>query len=323
MSLKKVIACIKKNKSFLIATHTNPEGDALGSELAFYNLVKSLGKEAVIVNEDNLPYGYEFLPGKELMKKFGKNTQNIKFSVFVVLDCSDLKRTGEVYRLNADNKPTLNIDHHISNINFGTINWVKPHASCTCEMVYEIYKAMRLPIDKDTAIALYTGIMADTGSFHYSNTSAFAHKIAAELLKYKLDVREIYRSVYENMPFADMKLLVEILPTIRRSFGGKAVWFEVKKDTLKKRKKISIDLAEHLLTFARAIKGAEVALIFKENFVKDSEVRVNFRSQGKVDVNKIAQMFGGGGHKAASGATLHGKIETIRNKVLAKVKVAL
>jgi phosphoesterase RecJ-like protein len=323
VSLKKVIACIKKNNRFLITAHTNPEGDALGSELAFYNLVRSLGKEAVIVNEDNLPYGHEFLPGGETIKKFGRDTKNIKFDVFVVLDCSDLKRTGEVYRLNADNKTILNIDHHISNINFGAVNWVRPYASCACEMVYEIYKVMRLPIDKDTAIALYTGIMADTGSFRYSNTSAFTHKVAAELLKHKLDVRQIYRSIYENMPFADAKLLAEILPTIKRSFGGKVVWFEVKKSILKKRKKISIDLTEHLLTFARAIKGAEVALIFKENFVTDSEIRINFRSQGKVDVNKIAQEFGGGGHKAAAGATVHGKIETIRNKVLAKVKEAL
>lgn len=321
MSLKKAVACVKRNKKFLITSHTNLEGDALGSELAFYNLVKKLGKSAVVVNEDNLPYGYDFIPHKDKLIKYKDNLRGIKFDCFVVLDASDLTRTGEVYRLNLKApKTVLNIDHHISNRWFGDINWVEPTAASCSEMIYKLYKAMHVPFDKDTALLLYTGIVTDTGSFRYSNTSSMTHKAASELLKFKLDVAQIYKSVYENIPFEEMKLLSRILPGMKREAGGRIIWFQIKQDILKN-KKLSFDLSEQLLTFGRAIKDAEVVVLFKENLGAKNEIRINLRSQGKVDVNKIAQLFGGGGHKTASGATVKGStIDQVRRRVLAKIK---
>lgn len=321
MGLGKAVACIKRNKRFLITAHTNLEGDALGAELGFLNLVKKLGKQGVIVNEDDIPYGYDFLPGKNYIKKLNRKTIRTKFDCFVVLDCSDLNRTGEVYRINRD-KQILNIDHHISNRMFADVNWVDPHASSASEMVYKLFKKMRVALDKESAVALYTGILADTGSFHYSNTSSFTHKAASELLKFNLDIPFIFKNLYENIPFADMKLLAKVLPTIRRGQKGRIAWFQIKRKMLK-RGKIYIDLTENLLSFARAVKDVEVAVLFKENLGVRSEIRINLRSQGKVDVNKVAQYFGGGGHKAAAGATIKGKIEQVRKKVLAKIKESL
>lgn len=322
MSLKKLIACIKSNKNFLITTHTNLEGDALGSELAFYRLLKRLGKGATIINEDDLPYGYDFLPDIKNIKKFKPNIKDVAFDCFVVLDCSDLKRTGGVYRLNTDNKPTLNIDHHISNEKFGDVNWVEPNISSSCEMIYRLYKTLRIPFDKDTATLLYAGILTDTGSFHYPNTTGLTHQAVSELLRYDLDIVQIYKNVYENIPFQDMKLLSKILPTIRRQLKGKIAWFQIKKNLLKN-KKISFDLTEHILGFARAIKDVEVAVLFKENLGTKDEVRVNLRSQGKIDVNRIARFFGGGGHKTAAGCTIIGRTEEVRKKVLKKIKESL
>lgn len=319
MSLKKVVACLKRNKKFLITSHTNLEGDALGSELAFYRLLKKLGKTASIINEDELPYGYDFLPGINKIRKFKKNFKNIKFDCFVVLDCSDLKRTGEVYKLNLGHQPILNIDHHISNERFGDINWVESDSSSCCEMIYKLYKRLGLGLERNAAISLYVGMLTDTGSFHYSNTTSFTHKVASELLKYNLDARKIYHYVYENIPFVDMQLLGKILSAIKRGLSGKIAWFQVKRNMLKN-KKLSFDLAEYLLSFARAIKDVEVAVLFKENLGVRDEIRVNFRSQGKVDVNKIAKVFGGGGHRTASGATIKGKIDSVRKKVLTKIK---
>ncbi|MDD4980394.1 MAG: bifunctional oligoribonuclease/PAP phosphatase NrnA [Candidatus Omnitrophica bacterium] len=318
MSLKKVIACIRRNKAFLITSHTNMEGDALGSELAFYQLLKKLNKSAVIVNEDNLPPEYIFLPRKEKIIKYRDNLTPVRFDCFVTLDCSDLSRTGEVYRLNRVKKPILNIDHHISNNNFGGVNWVEPKASSCSEMVYKLYQAMRVPLDVHSATALYTGIVADTGSFRYSNTSAFTHKAVSKLLKFKLDIPGIYKHIYEDIPYEDMKLLSKILPGMRREAEGKLIWFEVRQKML--RKTFSFDISEYILSFGRAIKGAEVVVLFKENLGVKDEIRMNFRSQGKVDVNKIAQCFGGGGHKTASGATTHGRIDDVRRKVLAKIR---
>lgn len=322
MSLEKCIECIKRNKRFLITSHVGLEGDALGSELAFYNLIKKLGKDAAIINEDGIPYGYDFLPGRNNAKEFNRQAKTIKFDCLVALDCSDLKRTGEVYMLNEKHRPVLNIDHHISNRLFGDCNWVDPYASCTCEMIYKLYKKLQVPLDRDTAIALYTGIVTDTGSFHYSNTTSFTHKAVSELLKFNLDIPQIYKSVYENIPFADMKLLVKVLPNMMRESKGRIAWFQIKRGVLK-RHKISIDLTDQLLSFARAIKDVEVVVLFKENLGSRDEIRINLRSQGKVDVNKIAQFFCGGGHKTAAGATVKGKIEQVRKRVLAKIKDSL
>lgn len=322
MSLKSAAEFVKKQNNFLITAHTNPEGDALGSEIAFYMLLKKLGKSAVMVNEDGIPYGYTFLPEVNSIKQFGRTAMRVKFDCMAVLDCSDMQRTGEVAQLNIAGKPVLNIDHHISNRRFADVNWVEPRASSASEMVYKLYKELGVAIDKPAAMCLYVGISTDTGSFRYSNTTSLTHKIAAELLKSGLDVPVIYKNIYENVPYQDMKLLADILPGMRRDAGGKIVWFTIHKDLLRNRN-LCFDLSEHLLSYGRAIKGVQVVVLFKENLGSKGEVRLNFRSQGKVDVNKIALCFGGGGHRAASGATVHGDLDDIRKKVLARIRKAL
>lgn len=323
MSLKKIIAQIRKNRNFLITAHVNLEGDALGSELAFYHLIKKLGKNAVIVNEDELPYGYDFLPYVDKVVKYRDNLKNINFDCFVALDCSDLKRTGEVWRLNKCDKPVINIDHHISNDHFGTYNWVVPHASSACELVYKLYRQMKIELDELSAICLYAGILCDTGSFRYTNTSALTHRAAADLLKYNINPLEVYRNVFGNYPLSDIKLIAKILNNIQTDPKGKLVWFEAKKEQLKKYKKIRADLSDQVLTFGRQVKGVEVVVLFKENLGPKSEVHVNFRSEGKVDVNQIAKLFGGGGHRAASGCTISGRLDEIKKKVLKKIEEQL
>ncbi|MFH1398156.1 MAG: bifunctional oligoribonuclease/PAP phosphatase NrnA [Candidatus Omnitrophota bacterium] len=323
MSLKKVSEVIRNNKSFLITSHTNLEGDALGSELAFYKLLRAKGKKAVIVNEDSLPYGYDFLPGNKVIRKLSHNLKNIKFDVFVVLDCSDLKRPGEVYKLNTANKPVLNIDHHISNSKFGDINWVDPKSSCCCEMIYRIYKELEVAIDKDSALCIYVGLATDTGHFRYTNTTSATHEIVSDLLKYKVDVSRIYRHLYGDVPFSDMQLVSEVLKSMSRESDGRLIYFEMTKAMLKEHKKIVIDLGDYILSFGRAIKEAEVVVLFKENLSKDNQIRVNFRSHGKVNVNEIAKAFGGGGHFTASGCTIKGSLDSVKNRVLNKIKETL
>lgn len=323
MCPRKIIAGIKKQNNFLITSHVNPEGDALGSELAFYKLIRALKKNAVIVNEDCLPYGYDFLPCAKNIIKYRDNLKGIKFDCLAVLDCSDLKRTGEVYKMNKESKPVINIDHHISNCGFGAFNWIEPYASSCCEMIYELYGELGVKIDKEAALLLYVGILTDTGSFRYSNTSSRTHRIASELLKYGIDLAAVYNRVYGNLPFSDMKLVAGVLNGMKRAQEGKILWFEIKKRLLKKYKKIYADLTDSVMNYGRSVKDVEVAVLFKENLGKKNEVRVNFRSQGKVDVNKIANFFGGGGHKTASGCTLSGTIERVRSKVLKKIEECL
>jgi phosphoesterase RecJ-like protein len=289
--------------------------------MAFYRLLKRMGKRATIINEDNVPYGYDFLPHLDRIKKFKSGMKNIRFDCFVALDCSALRRCGKVSQLKRKDKPVLNIDHHISNENFGDINWVESSCSSCAEMIYKLYKKLGLPLDKGIATPLYVGMLTDTGSFHYPNTTSSTHKAVSELLKYNLDIPAIYKNIYENIPFSDIKLLNKILPAIKRDTSGKIVWFEIKRDT--SRIKTLFDLTENILSFARVIKGIEVVVLFKEKPEQTGYVRVNFRSRGAVDVNEVASFFGGGGHKTASGATVKGNIDQVRRRVLAKIREQL
>jgi len=318
VSLTKICRSISKYNNFLITAHTSPEGDALGSQLGFYNLVRNLGKQATIISDDRLPYGYDFLPGAKEIRRLGKGSENIEFDCLVVLDCADLKRTGRVYQLNPGNKPVLNIDHHISNQIFGDVNWVDPRASSCSEMVYKLYKRLRLAIDKDTALALYTGIMTDTGSFRYSNTSASTLRAASELLKSGINVAQVYRYTYENIPPQEVKLLLKLLSGIKFLGQGRIAVFQIDPGALGNRK-TNIDLADQCLSFGRAVKGVEVVVLLKKNLGPKLQIRVNLRSQGKVDVNKIAAFFGGGGHKTAAGCTVSGSFSAVRRRVIAKI----
>ena len=318
MPLKKVSEYIRRNKRFLITTHTSPEGDALGSQLAFYMLLKKMGKFALMVNEDIVPDEYNFLPGANKIQRMRKSLAKFKFDCFVTLDCSDLKRCGKV-SIFSINKPVINIDHHISNTRFADVNCVDAKASSAAEIVYGLYKQLRIPLNKDVASCLYVGILTDSGSFHYSNTTSLTHKIASYILRFGLDSAQIYKNIYQSIPFRDIQLLTRILPNLKVQFNGKVAWLELEKSLLKNAK-ISIDLTEQILSFARNIKDVEVVVLFKENLKTKNEIRVNFRSQGKIDVNKIAGFFGGGGHKTASGATIKGSLDQVRKRVLAKIK---
>ncbi|MFA5410993.1 MAG: bifunctional oligoribonuclease/PAP phosphatase NrnA [Candidatus Omnitrophota bacterium] len=322
MSLKKAAECLKRNKSFLITTHTNLEGDALGSEIAIYRLLKALGKRAIIVNDDSLPYGYDFLADTKNVKKFQPGKIDERFDCLALVDCSDLRRCGQVGKINLERKIILNIDHHISNENFGNVNWVEPKTSSCSEMIYKLYKEMRIAFDKESAAALYAGMLTDTGSFRYSNTNSFTHLAVAELMKYGLEPSRIYRQIYQNIPLSEVQLLTKVLPTIKFSASGRVAWFQIERRLFAKRQ-LLFDVSEYILSFGRAVKGVEVVVLFKENLGGKGEIRVNFRSQGKVDVNKIARFFGGGGHKTASGATIRGKLEQVRKKVLAKIREAI
>ncbi|MCM8770753.1 MAG: bifunctional oligoribonuclease/PAP phosphatase NrnA [Candidatus Omnitrophica bacterium] len=319
MSLEKVVQCIKENKRFLITSHVNLEGDALGSELACFKLLRRKKKQVVILNQDKVPAEYNFLPH---IKEIKNKIQNFSFDAAIILDCSDFSRCGRVRELFSADKITINIDHHISNNNFADINWVEPSCSSTAEMIYHLYKKLCVPLDKDSALDLYTGILTDTGSFRYANTNYRTHLVVAQLLKTGVLPEVVYKNIYQSHAFDDVKLLTRVFPLIRRDREGKLVWFSIPKKILKK-SSVSFDLTEAVLAFGRQIKGVEVVVLFKENLGQANQIKVNLRSQGKYDVNRIASFFGGGGHRTASACTLNGNLNDVCKKVLRKIKESL
>jgi phosphoesterase RecJ-like protein len=322
MSIKRIIDCIKTHNTFLITSHQNLEGDALGSEIAFSNLLKKLGKSVIILNQDRTPGEYSWLSGSRLIRQYQDNMK-LRFEVLVMLDCSNKSRCGSVISLARPGQPIINIDHHISNDRFADINWVSPGASSVSEMVYQLYKKMHIKIDVDTAKALYVGILTDTGSFRYTNTTSLTHQIAAQLLKFNFDASKIYQNIYESIPSCDILLLLSLLSTLERHVSGKVIMFNTKQKQLKKTK-AHIDLTEHVLSFGRSIRGAKVCVLFKRQQGKKGQIRVNLRSRGsQVDVNRVARFFGGGGHRTASGCTVKGSLTDVKRKILKKIKEQL
>ena len=318
--MKEVIAAIKKHKRFLITAHINLEGDSLGSQLAMKELLSAMGKSAYILDNDPVPAHYMFLPKADEVSTDLLTAED--FDVAVVVDCPTLKRAGlvaEVIKKKA--KLVINIDHHVSNENFGDINWVDPHASSAGEMIYRLYKETGVKLIKETALSLYIAILTDTGSFNYENTSGATHKIAGELLGYGLDPALVSESVYERRSLEDIKLLALVLDTLKVNKDGTVAYMEVTKDMLEK---TGADLAksEGLINYARSIDKVKVAVLFKEDLKDSNKINISFRSKGDgivVDVNKIASLFGGGGHTRAAGCVITGSLEEAKKKVLAGI----
>lgn len=321
MSLSKTVRLIKRHKVFLITTHINPEADGIGAELAFLYLVRKLGKQGFILNESKVPAECKFLPGINYIQPVSQRNKIREFDCVVFLDCSESRRSPRVAEL-TKGRPLLNIDHHRSNTRFASVNWVDPKASSACEMVYRLYRALKVAIDKDVALMLYAGITVDTGSFHYNNTTASTHRIAASLIEKGISVSGVYNKLFENSSFNDIKSLGRILLTVERDAAGKIAWAQIPRSTLKQ-KLIKADMAESVLGLLRSIQGVELSMIFKEALNKKNQVRINFRSQTAFDCNRLASCFGGGGHKNASGATVTGDLVEVKEKVIQYAKKLL
>lgn len=320
MSLASVINVIKKYNKFLITSHINVEADALGSELAFRELIKKMGKTPICINSERVPVYYEFLPGIEHIRTDLKRFED--FDVAIVLDCPSIERTGKVKKILKKAKITVNIDHHISNNNFGDINWVRPEASSVGEMIYTLYKKMGLEISRRTALYIYIAILTDTGSFNYSNTSGVTHEIASDLLGYGLHPQDISNVIYENKNIRDIKLLGRVISTLKTEKNGKVAYMICTKAMTRKAKS-DISATENFINLARSIKGVDIAVFIKQDAKKEKLYNVSFRSKGDADVNKVASFFGGGGHKNASGCIIKGTLQEVKKKVLSKAKEIL
>lgn len=318
--MREVIEAIKKNNRFLITAHVNLEGDSLGSQLAMKELLESMGKQAFIIDSDPVPEHYKFLPrAEEISNKIDKK---LDFDAALILDCPTLKRIGKVRDLISKDKFVINIDHHISNEEFGSVNWVEPNASSAGEMVYRLFKEIGRPLTKEVALSLYIAILTDTGSFNYDNTSSLTHEIAGELLGYGLEPALVSENVYECRAIDDIKLLGLVLSTVRVNDAADVAYLEITRKMLKETG-ADVSKSEGFVNYARTIDKVKVGILFKEDLKEDGRINVSFRSKGEVDVNKIASLFGGGGHVRASGCIVEGTLAEVEKKVLAKVEEVL
>jgi len=316
MSISAVVRALRTHQTFLICTHINPDPDALASQVGLGLALRQLGKDVIFISEEKTPERFLFLPGMAEIQALGRR-RKVNYDAVIITDAGDLERIGDVRRLLRDDRLVINIDHHITNTQFGDINYVLPEASSTCEVVFEIFKLVKVVLTEDLATLLYAGVMTDTGSFRFSNTSARTHRMAAELLSFPLNVAELYKKIYEQVPLTDIKYFTQVISGFTSLNDGKLICVDLPRRIFKKFS-MQFDLRHKIFSYLSTIEGVEVLVIFTEE--KRNLTRVNFRSQGQTDVALIASKFLGGGHSKASGCAVAGDIKSAHRRVLPEVK---
>jgi phosphoesterase RecJ-like protein len=286
---------------FLLTTHENPDGDALGSLLAMHRILEALGKDTVMflaAKEFPLPVEYRFLPLEEV---FHEPPADIADRVVMFLDCGNIDRMPVDFLQNGDNK-VINIDHHHDNTRFGTVNLVDVDASCTAEIVYDLVGLLDVQLTPEIANALYVGLVTDTGKFMYENTDARSHRMAAGLIEAGVEVNDVYRRLYEHAPLEKLKLLARALEGIELRDGTRlsVTYISVEDYAVTG---ASEALTEGIIDHLRTIDGTLVAAVVRDQPDSDRAARkVSMRStDGRVDVSAIARLHGGGGHRRAAG----------------------
>jgi phosphoesterase RecJ-like protein len=285
-TLSEIADFIRNSERFLLTTHENPDGDALGSLLGMHQILTALGKDSVMFlasKEFPLPVEYRFLALEEV---FHEAPVDLVDRELVFLDCGNIDRMP-VEWLQRDDANTLDIDHHHDNTRFGTLNLVDVDASSTAEIVFDIARELGVEITPEIAQALYVGVVTDTGRFMYENTSPRTHRVAAELIEAGVDVDDTYRRLYERVPIEKLRLVQRALESVETDYAASGA---------------SEVHTEGIIDYLRSIEGARVAALVRDKQDGPDPHKVSLRSiDGDVDVSKIAREKGGGGHARAAG----------------------
>lgn len=316
MSIVDIAAALKSKNKVAISSHIMPDGDSIGSMLALYNALKVEGVDAVCYCSDSLPDVYSFLPGYGDVKIYSGEPDE-KYDIFAVLDCGSTDRTGKCSILKEYCSQVINIDHHGTNSYFGDLNLVETSASSTGELVYHILKEMGVSISRVIAACLYTAILTDTGCFKYSNTTEVTHRIAGELISTGINFGEIHSEIYNNYNYRDLKFMGKAIESIELYGSGKIAYMQLDRGSMDGMRLEDINTSD-FINYARDIKGVEVAVFVKEE--DEGEFKVSFRSKNIVDVRKICEKFGGGGHTRAAGCTLKGSLSDVKSTVLKELE---
>lgn len=317
--MDEIICCLNNASDILVTSHTAPDGDAVGSLLAMGLALAAMGKRVVLYNESPIPAVYRFLPGSE---RIVHEVDPSRFDTAVVLDCSDLARVGRIRDAVEKMPIVVNIDHHITNAEFGTCQLVETDACATTEIVYRLITAMKVPIDQDIATCIYTGILTDTGSFRFSNTNQAAFDISHRMIASGVNPFHVAQHVYGTYSLGRIKLLNLALDSIEISPNRKISLMSVTQSMLRETG-TQLEDADGLINYAKRIQDVRVAVMIQEmpaeNGVSRNHRRhyhVSLRSDGTIDVAAIATRFGGGGHANAAGFSVVSTLPELKANLL-------
>jgi phosphoesterase RecJ-like protein len=301
-----------------IITHIQPDGDAVGSCLALAEILKEIGKDADLFCQDRIPASLSFLAGTDQFKR--ETAGRMSYDLAIAVDCSDKERMGACAAVFDNAGNTINIDHHISNVFFANINLVDSNAAATGEIIYQLGKARLGKLSRQTAEALYTAISTDTGSFCFSSTTPQSYRIAAELMDCGIDIEHITNMLYKTNRVERMRLLGKALQSLELYENNQIAVLTITQDDLISTGAMESE-TENIVNYAKDIVGVKVGILLKET--ADGSVKASFRSNGGVDVGKLAAQFGGGGHRAASGASMQMSVPEAKSELLTAVQTAL
>jgi bifunctional oligoribonuclease and PAP phosphatase NrnA len=304
---------IEKSRVLTAVTHKDADGDTLGSALALALALEPLGKSVPVLSSPPVPGAWWFLPGIE---RVDRKPAPAHAPVFI-FDASDASRAGIYEAVVAQATVVVNIDHHVSNTRFGTINLVQVDAASTGELLYDLFKAWKLEIPPAAASCLYTTILSDTGGFRHDNTSAHALQAAAELVRLGADPVMMARGLFKSRPPSTLRMQGRILQGLHFEFGDRLVWGSISQAQLRD-SGATTDQADSAIDQLNTVRGQELAVLFKE--AGPRLTKVSIRSRDQVDAAELAAKFGGGGHRRAAGIELAMPLKEAESKVLAEVR---
>lgn len=314
--MNQTIRQLKNSNHVFLCSHINPDGDAIASVIAMGLSLASLQKETTLYNESPIPAVYRFLPSvKRIVRHIDKQAI---YDTAIVFDCGDLHRVGKAASFVSRIPVVINIDHHVSNTRFGDFQLIDSSACASVEIIYRLLKEMELPISKDIATLIYTGILTDTGSFRFSNTNKSAFTICKEMIDIGVDPYYVARNIYETFSLGYMKLLHKALGSIEISKNGKLSIITLTQEMLDETGAQPEDITG-LINYAKAINNVKVAVLIHSISNTKEEVQgrfhVSLRSDGTVDVAAFASSFGGGGHYRAAGFSIESSIVDLKNRI--------
>jgi len=306
--LSQVVELIENKDRFGITSHVRPDGDSLGSSLGLYWLLRALGKDVEVIMRDPAPHSYQNLPGADAIRV--TPSVDRPYDAVFVIECSDIDRPGLI---DLEKQFVVNIDHHSTTELFGTINWIDSTASAVGEMIYNLCKATGVRVTQEIAEGVYTALLTDTGSFHYSNTTERTFKIASELVRMGVRPAKTAEAIFGNYQWPKIELLSHVLATARRDETGHVAWMNQTLE-MQKQTQASEEDADGFVNYPLTVGEVEAVALFKE--CSPGVYRTSLRSKGDVNVARIAEQFGGGGHRNAAGCTLQGNLDELERQVV-------
>src|SRR6266566_5110907 len=313
--LSQVVELIESKRRFAITSHIRPDGDSLGSSLGLYWLLRALDKDVEVIMRDTVPHAYQLLPGAKEVRE--TPIVDRSYHAVFVIECSDISRPGLI---GLEKQFVVNIDHHSTTALFGTINWIDSTASAVGEMIYNLCKATGVRVTKEIAECVYTALLTDTGSFHYSNTTERTFKIASELVRIGVKPAKTAEAIFGSYEWPKIELLGQVLSTARRDESGHVAWMRQTLE-MQERTRACDEDADGFVNYPLAVGEVEAAALFKE--CSPGVYRTSLRSKGDANVAKIAEQFGGGGHRNAAGCTLKGNLESVERQVVPLLQDAI